>query len=243
MKQQKYIWILAAALLAACVAARAQQAELEAFQQAAGDRSALYRGLLAENSTVPANGHPYWDTPEYLRGDIVFEGNLYRDVPLNINAQTQHALVRTSNQVFSIMLSPVQVSALDIDGRHFVGIGPDEGALPEGFYEILGQGGVCVYKHVDKRLQSSVSDSNGDRIGYYDPNYRSDIFNYYAYLSAYYFRDRDGQFTRIRNRGALLREFPDKRKMIRKAVQDAGLLQPGSSFDAFCKAVLNLAGE
>lgn len=241
--KRMHIWIAAAALLAGTLAARAQQPELEAFQQAAGDRSALYRGMLTENATVAANGHPYWSTPEYLRGDIVFEGNLYRDVPLNINAQTQHAQVKTGNLLFSISLSPVQVSSIDIDGHRFIGIGPDEGTLPEGFYEILGQGGACVYKHVDKQLQSSVSDSNGDRIGYYDPNYRSDIFSYYAYTPTYYFRDRDGQFSRIRNRGALLRKFPDKRKTIRKAVQDAGLLQPGASFDAFCKAVLNLAGE
>lgn len=47
-------------LFAGTVTARAQaSAELEAFQQAAGDRSILFRGMQATRYTFLANGHPY----------------------------------------------------------------------------------------------------------------------------------------------------------------------------------------
>ena len=232
------------ALLAFCLPATAQDgsAELQAYQQAAGDRSILFRGMQASRYTFLANGHPYWIQPEFMRGDITFEGNLYRDVPINIDAHAQRALVQLSNNAYAVALTPALTSSFTMDGRRFVGIG-DGPDLPEGFYEVFGDGPEQVYKHVEKRLDSSVTNANGDTIGYYDENYRTDVMRHFTYLRTYYFRDAEGNFTRFKGKGALLRLFGDRKKEIRQELRNLRLNLPNSDFDGYCKAVLNIAAR
>ncbi len=224
------IWLMC------CLCVRGQEPpgmELQKYQDAAGNRSILFRAQQAARYTFPANGHPYWSGPAFERGDISFEGNIYHDVFLNIDALAQRVLVQMIDGPFAVALPPALASSFTIGGSHFVGIGPGE-ELPEGFYEVFGTGAHRVYKHVYKRLASSVSNVNGSAIGYYDDNYRTDLTHHFAYYKQYYFRDADGHFTPFKSRGALLRHFPERRREIRRAVQ-------GTDFDGFCESVLNLA--
>lgn len=217
--------------------------ELEIFQQASGDHSVLFRGKQATRISFPANGNPYWEQPDFMSGDIVFEDNLYRDVLLNIDAREQRALVKKALGVAAVALPPSLTPSLTIGDRHFVGIGPGE-ELAEGFYEVFGSGPEHVYKRVDKILTESVNDVNGREIGYYDEHYRSDVYRYFSLKTTYYFRDAEGDFSRIKSRGSLLRKFPSaKRKDIRKAVKAAGIGSSKANFDAYCKAVLNAAAQ
>jgi len=214
--------------------------EVRAFQEMAGSRSVLYRGKQAPRYAFPANGHPYWESPEFRNGDIRFEGNAYADVPINIDAVQQLALVRLPASMSIISLSPALTPSFTIDGRQFIGVGPGS-SLPEGFYEVFGKGPEQVYKRVVKTLGSSTNNMNGNAIGYYDENYRDDVFRYFAIHKTYYFRDREGRFSRFKTRRALLRRFPERKKEIRQAVKAR---QDGASaldFDTYCKTVLDTA--
>ena len=217
--------------------------EIRAYQQVAGDRSALFRARQGERYDFNANGHPYWSTKEFRNGTIEFEGNCYYDVPLNIDALTQNALVRLSNAWLVTALPPAQVAFLDIEGHHYVGIGPDEEIIPEGFYEVFGEGPHKVYKHVSKHLQSSTIDANGDIIGYYDPDYKEGVLRHFAIQTDYYFRDSDGTFSRFKGKGALIRKFPARKRDIRRAINNSPYNLPGVNFDAFCEEVLRLADQ
>lgn len=216
--------------------------ELETFQRASGDLSVLFRGKQDTRLGFLANGNPYWEQPEFVNGDIVFENKLYRNVLLNINAWQQRAVVKSPSGLKVVSLTPAQVSSLVVNGRLFVGVGPDE-ALPEGFYEVFGTGEERVYKHVDKKLNDYVGNVNGSTIGYYDVNYRPDVYRHFAIGTSYYFRDAEGRFSRIRNKNTLLRHFPDRKKEIRKAVKAAGVEYSKRNFDAYCQAVLNAAAR
>ena len=123
----------------------------------------------------------------------------------------------------------------------FVGLGQGETSLPEGFYEVFGEGPEKVYKHVSKRLLDSTQSKNGDAIGYYDPDYNTGLTAYFAITKTYYFMDSDGVFTKFRGKGALLRKFPERRKEIRKALSASGMDLPGVNFDSYCKEVLRIA--
>ena len=229
------------ALSVGCLSASAQgQAELETFQATAGERSVIFRGKQAARYSFPANGHPYWTQPAFETGDIVIEGNLYRDVPLNIDAHVQRALVQLEGSPVSVALTPAQVSSITLDGRRFVGVGPD-GDLPEGFYEVFGQGSEQVYKHIFKRLENSVTNANGSTIGYYDEDYRPEVTRYFYYIATYYFRDAAGQVTPFKGRGALIRRFPDRKRQIRQGLRAAFAGRP--DFDTYCKMVLQIAAQ
>ena len=243
MKKVYLIVVGLSALLAGGPPARAQAPdELQTFQGAAAERSILYRGKQAARYNFPANGNPYWERPEYRLGDVTFEGNLYRDVLLNIDALNQHALVQIVDGPFAVALPPSLTPSLTMGGRRFEGFGPDE-ALPEGFYEVLGQGPERVYKHVSKVLNSTIGNHNGDTIGYVDPNYRSDIMRHFAIRRTYYFRDREGNFSRIKNRRALIRKFPDRQRELRRAVQEATSGSRDLDFDSICEVILYAAAR
>lgn len=241
----KFVPQCMAALLLACAGAAAQiPPEVRSFEQAAGSGSILFRGKQADAYERPANGNPYWSSPAFVPGEVVFEGNLYGDILVNIDAVDGKALVRKSDNPIAVALPPSSVSSISTGSERFVGISQGSGALAEGFYQVLGDGAFKVYKHVSKQLQSSTGNVNGDRIGYYDPAYNPELTQHYAIARTYYFMDADGQFSRIRSKGSLLRKFsPEQRKDIRRALSAAGLDTPGVDFDQYCITVLNTASR
>ena len=234
-----YAFLLAVALLGAPGARAQDSPEYRDFRRIAGDQSALFRGRIAErHETITANGHPFWSTREFLSGDITVDGRTYCDVPINIDVLTQQALVRLSNGVFSIALEPAQVSSILLNGHRYVGVS-GESDIPEGFYEVIGQGPEFVYKQISKTLASSTNNVNGEVLGYVDPNYNPKIMRYFAYSVRYYFRDREGRFFRFRDADGLIRHFRDKKKELRKAARK--LEQDRKDFDLVCQVILNTA--
>ena len=207
--------------------------EFRDFQRLSGDHSALFRGRVAErHDLIPANGHPFWSTREFKRGDIVVEGRPYYNVPINIDALAQRALVRLSNEVISIALEPAQVSSILLDGHRFIGVSPGDRTLQEGFYEVIGQGQELVYKLVTKTLDSAVDNVSGKDMG-----------NYFDVSTRYYFRDREGRFSRFRDADGLIRHFKNQKKDLRKALRTARLEQSAGNFDQVCAFILEAAAQ
>lgn len=246
--------IIAAVCLTAvsCLTAAAQPAgqayavtgpEVKAFQEAAGNGSVLFRGKQATTYERAANGNPYWVSPTFSPGTITYEGNLYDDVQVNIDAVAGLALVRKGDNPIAVALRPETVDSIVAGDRLFVGIGDRRDGLSKGFYEVFGEGPEKVYKHVSKRLMAGSQNANGDQIGYYDPSYNPDLTNYYGISKAYYFVDGEGRVSRFRSKGELRRKFPERRKEIRKAVTAAGLDMPGVDFDTYCKELLKIAAR
>ncbi|MBQ9660356.1 MAG: hypothetical protein IJV37_03690 [Bacteroidales bacterium] len=229
-------------VLSACwTACRAQETELSIFQEEAGGQSILFRGMEAEQYSVQANGHPYFSSPVFGKGEIVFEGRRYPDITLNIDAVAQRVIVMMPSGLNAVALLPESVEEVLTDGHRYTGVasGAADG-LPEGIYEVFGQGPEQVYKHVVKHLSESATPVNGDRIGYFDEHYNPDLIKYYGITTRYYFRDADGHFSRIRGTGALLRKLGDRRKTVRKALRESGLTGPGTDFDQVCRLALTL---
>ncbi len=232
-------FIIILSFLALCFSASAQnRAETVEFQQRAGIRTTLLRGEQAEWYGFPANGNPYWSSAEFFLGNIEVQGHVYYDVPLNIDAVTQRALVFVPGSQVAVALPPSRVSRIDADNLHFVGI-TGEGPLAEGFYQVLGDGDLKVYRAVHKHLTTTTDVANGELIGYYDSNYRYDVQRYFEIRSDYWFRSADGQFKRIRNKNALFRCFGDRRRELRKAAEAQKIDK--LSFDKYCMVVLKLA--
>lgn len=220
-----------------CVSAQTSE-ELKAFENAAGNGSVLFRGKQANPYQHAANGNPYWSSTTFVPAEIVFEGRLYDDILVNIDAITGQVLVRKDGYPIAIALPVGSVSSITTESGRFERIPDGLGVIPEGLYEILGDGELKVYKHVRKQLKTGVQNMNGDPIGYVDPGYRSDVHNYYAISRTYYFKDSDGRFSRIRNKRDLTKKFPERRSEIRKALAASSI-----DFDAYCLRVLNIVAR
>ena len=223
-------------------AAQLHRDETVSFQQSAGIQTAMLRGKQAARYDFPANGNPYWTSAEYRLGDVVIDGNTYYDIPFNIDAVAQRLLVRVGDSQVAVAMPPERVRSIESDGRHYVGLGADA-PLPEGFYEVIGEGPERVFKHVAKVLNSSPDNVNGETIGYKDPNYRHDVSRYFGLRRTYYFQDAEGNFRRVRGKGALLRCLGPRRKAVRQALRSSGFDQQGADFDLFCRVVLECAAR
>ena len=175
---------------------------------------------------------------------VIFTQLIFKDpvlkglgISFKINAHTQRAHVKLATTPLSVEIAPGRLSAIETGDRRFEGFGPDA-ALPEGFYEVFGTGTERIYKLVRKELSSSLTDVNGDPIGYNDPNYRENVFQYFSFRTFYYFRDAEGQIKRIKSIGALIRQFPERKRELRRAVNKAGYGR--KRFDDACRLILNL---
>lgn len=217
--------------------------ELKAFENAAGNGSVLFRGKQANAYNHAANGNPYWSSTTFVPGEIVFEDRFYDDILVNIDAITDQVLVRKDGSPIAIALPVGSVSAITAGNSHFELVPEGVEGIPEGLYEVLGDGDQKVYKRVKKQLKTGTQNMNGDPIGYVDPGYRSDVHDYYAITRTYYFKDQEGRFSRIRNRRDLTRQFPERRSEIRKALASMGYNSHDTSFDTYCLGVLNLVAR
>ena len=183
----KLVVMLAAALGASQIVHAQGSQEFSTFQKAAAYQSVLYRGHSATLYIGTLyNGHYFWETPDFRTGSVLFNGKRYTDVLLNIDACAQDLLVRSSVGAPSVVVSRNLVPEFQIEGQSFVNLelAGMKGAIP-GFYRIAKEEPL-IYQRIDKHLSSSTGNMNGPSIGYDDPNYREDVFNYFAREERFY---------------------------------------------------------
>ena len=176
--------------------------DYETYERAAGTDMPLLRSRVADFYGNYFNGTYLADTLGFLPGEIVFEGKTYENLHLNLDAVLQHVLLQQEGSPIILDLGRDRVQSFTRGGKTYVNL-PSQGYdLPVGFYELMAQGRGAVYKRVTKTF-SHLVDLNHDArefIGYEDPNYRSDIFDYFQHKENWYWIREDGTVQRLRNK-------------------------------------------
>lgn len=167
-----------------------------AYGEVSNPNTALLRGRQIYEYKGRYNGHIYWDGPEYRKGDVFFDGRLYTDVLLNINANTQDLYVRIGENSFPVIIYRDLVAWFRMDGITYVNMryaGYQDFA--PGYFQLYKDGtGRMWYRQVTKVIRSEIGEHNGeDGIGYYDPKYNPEILHYFQYIDRYYSYDRKGK--------------------------------------------------
>ena len=180
-----------------------------------GDIPLIYRGKHAAQYTYRYNGHPYWEKTDFGQGDVMFNGVLYEDIPLNIDAVRQELVV----QWYAIQVAPEreQVSWFSVGGKLFVNLRYQGIDAESGFYEVIYDGPTPVFRQVNKLARVDVGNHNGRIIGYEDPNYDPDLLEYFQFTQTWWMY-RDGQMVRLKNRKALQKAFGREGKQARRRI-------------------------
>ncbi|MBO6082769.1 MAG: hypothetical protein J6P46_07085, partial [Bacteroidales bacterium] len=188
---------------------------LSAQSPFSGDIPLIYRGKHAAQYMYRYNGHPYWEKTDFGQGDVMFNGVLYEDVPLNIDAVRQELVVRWN----AIQVAPEreQVSWFTVDGKRFVNLRYQGIDAEEGFYEVIYDGPTPVFRQVKKISRVDVGNHNGRMIGYEDPNYDPDLLEYFQYTQNWWMY-RDGRMVRLKNRKALQKAFGREGKQAKRRI-------------------------
>jgi hypothetical protein len=146
----------------------------------------------------PFNGHYFWSTPEFRSGTVCYNGVVYRDVKMNVNAHTQDLLVKRMDFSPPVVLERSLLPWFELDGVRYVNLrlaGIED--APEGFFQILTDGRRDYFFQRNKEFAREPGNHDGVRgIGYDDPNYRENIIAYFHQADRYYSVKRD-KFRRV----------------------------------------------
>lgn len=175
-------------------------------------QSPLFRGRVMPEYDFAFNGHYYWDTRDFKPGTVCYNGSVYNNVPVNINAHTSDLLVRRTLVEPQVVLYRDLLPWFNLNGIYYVNLSlAGVNGAPEGFFQVLTDGRETYYFQRRKIYASEAGNHNGDRgIGYDDPNYREDIITYFRQKDFYYTVRKD-KFKRV---------YPGRRKR-------AGLMPQG----------------
>lgn len=170
-----------------------------AFSQ--GGSAYLYRGHLPETYMISFNGTYFWSTKDFQRGDIWYNGKVYRNVLMNIDAHWQEVHAKMDAEARALILYRGEVAWLSFyKGSTFVNLrylGYSD--APEGYFEIMRGGQSPVFRQITKKIHKNPQNHNGADIGYEDPEYNEDVYTYFG-ISEKYYMLRDGKVVKIGRR-------------------------------------------
>jgi hypothetical protein len=226
------LFLLVTLLLSPFSGAVAQSTIYNDYAQEAGDALMIYRGRKAIHYAFQFNGTFYWESPQFLMGDVVYNSKKYEGLMLNIDANLQQVQVRHPVSAITVALNTSYLTSFNIGEKRFIG-------RDGGIYEIIYDGPITLLRQITKTLMRDIHLRNGESIGYYDPNFKENVFYYFKYNSTLYCL-KDEILTPVRRERDILRLFPDRKNEI-KAFVKRSKVSPRRNFEEYCIKVLSYA--
>ena len=162
--------------------------------------ASLFRGTLSKTYPFRYNGTFYWNEKGFQEGSIMYNGKLYKNVYLNVDAYQGEVLVSTEKGATPIVVFRDQVAWLKMGDMTLLNLRYlGYPGAPEGFLELVRDGQVPLLRQVRKVLSVDGNDNNGAKIGYFDPEYDTGLHTYFKYRADHYALE-DGNVTGISKR-------------------------------------------
>lgn len=161
----------------------------------------LFRGMVAKSYPSNFNGTPYWDTLSFRKGAVMYNGRLYEDVLVNIDAEEQKLVVRQSMDSAPTNPDGRQVEWFTRSKDFFVNLRYLDINAQPGFYQLVSDSTPAIFKRVDKSPCTSTGNQNGSLIGYRDPHYNSKYTSYHG-ISVTWWKLENGILTPLRQKKA-----------------------------------------
>ena len=127
-----------------------------------GTKPVLFRGRVSKRYlTTSIIGTPMWDTTGFRKGSVVYNGRLYRDVLVDIDAFAGEINVKPSEQFSPVTPDREQIPWFTKEDGRFVNLKylgvPD---AKDGFYQVLYDGKRALLKRVRKTKESGQGNHN-----------------------------------------------------------------------------------
>lgn len=184
--------LAALALILSCVCGHAQEQRYD---------GSVSRGAYAPVFGKRFNGTMYWDNQGFCRGDVFFDGRLYKDVLLNVDAREQQLQVTSKVGLRAVNPNRDLVAWFTRGGVRYVNLayyGVKD--CPEGYYVLCSDNrGKQYFKQVRKVWYVEAGDHNGvSSIGYDDEHYDLRNPGYFRIAVAYYTVDENLVASKVR---------------------------------------------
>lgn len=172
--------------------------------------SGLYRG--GEYVQFPfffKEGHPYFDEDKMRQGSVLYNGILYRDLPLIYDLVRQMLVTNDPYNTFKIVLINEEIDSFTIEQHIFIRFKDtlNPSAPRSGFYEQLYTGRTWLLKKEKKDVREEVT---------------ATIDRYIDHAVSYYLKKGDTYYP-VNNKRSLLRALKDKSPELKKFMRRNGL--------------------
>ena len=160
----------------------------------------IFRGKLPGVYPYKYNGTYYWDRKEFQAGDVLYNGRLYKDVLMNVDAYLDELEVRPLANTSAMVVFRDQVAWFTMGPKTFVNLrylGYTE--APVGFYEVLRDGETPLLRKVQKQIRFDGNNSGINMIGAENEDFNSQIHNFFQLIETFYALEK-GQLRKISKR-------------------------------------------
>ena len=126
---------------------KSEQIPVKVYYAAMGEQSPLYNGReYVEYSGTIQVGHPFYNTTEFTKGSIIYEGMLFNDAMILYDIVKDKVIIRHFNQIFRIDLPVEKIQEFHLLNHHFIRLYADSaGVIEEGFYDKMYDGKTKLY--------------------------------------------------------------------------------------------------
>jgi hypothetical protein len=131
------------------------------FQNEIREDAHLYSGKEYSKYEPGIKGFPFFKNDEMLNGEILYDGNVYKDVPMLFDIVRQQVVINTYNQETRIQLLTEKIKYFTLNGHRFETVSQAEGKddnISKGLYDVVytGKASMLVkrFKKIKKGLRA-----------------------------------------------------------------------------------------
>lgn len=186
------------------VSASVKNATLQ-YDHFIGSQQLYFNGSAYVEPSSTDDTHPFFETPEWQLGSIVFEGQAYNNVLLIYDAAGDKLIGETVNGNM-IALNLEKVNSFKINNRQFIKIDNAQvkNSLPRsGFYEVLYNGKSQVIAMRKKERH--------EEIDMRELHIRFDVVNKYYVL-------KNGAYFSVKSKQSILRVFAEQKHSLKTLI-------------------------
>jgi hypothetical protein len=169
------------------------------FHRVLFPENGLYNGSeYLDYASTLKSGHPYFGPNLSQPGSVFYDGIRYDSLRLWYDLVVDGVVLSPPNMGFKMVLLSPKVQSFALGDRRFLRLTRDSTRdIRTGFYELLYEGRVRLFRRSVKHIQEYVSQQGVER---------------FIEADSSYYLDRGGRFYAINRKSSLLDAVGDKRK-------------------------------
>lgn len=177
-------------------------------QRGLAENLRLYNGVAYTGSYSGTKGFPFFAADTLQPGSLLYDGVLYRNVPMLFDLTTGDLLADSYNHGYNIKLVTNKVSDFYLAGHRFTRLENDSThgtVINPGFYDLMHDNKTQVLVKREKKLEQ-IARTEG-----LDARYK---------VYEYYFIKKNDAFYRVESSTSLLNIFADKKNEVKNYLRE-----------------------
>jgi hypothetical protein len=166
-------------------------------------QTSLYNGGLYVPPRQTNDQHPFFESYDWVTGDVIFDSQLYENVPLLYDITSDRLITENYYNATEITLMEEKLSRFTIGDHTFVKL--DHKTLPKaGFYELLYKGPSSVVARHQKIIRERIVDRSIEID--FNPKNRYFIF-------------KNGAYFPVKGKATVLKIFEDEKPALKQFIR------------------------